>query len=1252
MQGLLAKKWLIALIVVLLAGGGFLLTRKEPVSPTPPAAPLSAPAKPAAQPATAAEQPGAPARESSAPAPAVQEASPAGKVTPAALSASTSTPAGEVTKIRGLAFSQGTENRRVLGVGDKVFPGERITTGQKARLVLKMVDQAIIALGEDTEFKIKEYHFSAEKESGKGLLEVTRGFFKATSGGLAKVKEQPFHVATPVATMGVRGSTMWGEVVPSQGDESTPPTLNAMALNPIITVSNGSGEVMMDKPFQTTTANSPTNSPEAPRNATSTEVNRAEISVAVPRKMSEQAVKQMASSAAKSLLDSGLAKTQQEAEAIVAKTLDKLVERTEWETTEKSVKDAVEKQVQAQKIQDQVDKIEGNFALNPEVMQKVSELEGQFRDKKAGLEAKFSQELQKNLGDANQVAATQETSKVLQEKLTALEAAGVQSLKEEIKSSDLLNKAVSLAESQLNLTPQEVKAKLSAEVPSATEAELNRAAEILGSVLSEMNGATEATRKELSALLPADKVETAIDLISQQNEERAVLKAEMEQIIQSNMGTPDQARSVTDYLMLKDQMTALINYASVDALLTRPILVNDPIFSQTMQNVVDSAVNQVQSAIQEGSTKSVSELFGGVVKNMAESYQPAVLAAPPPAAEAPPSQPAISQPTAPPASVPTAPSSVSSPATPIPGISSPSSPSTTPKSSGSSGGSAIKPGQTSATSSATNRAPVVAGAIANQSWSGSGNKTFQVPVNTFSDPDGDTLTYAATLGDGSPLPAWLSFIPATRTFSGNPSASVGNVTLKVSVDDGKGGTVSNSFTLSVSAANDVPTVANPLTNQNWSGSGTASFQVPANTFNDADGDALTYTAAQGSGAALPAWIAFAPATRTFTGSLSTAPFDGGTLTLAVTANDGHGGTASGSFALTYVSANQAPSNLELSNNWVGIDSEQGAVVGSLSSIDPDNSGPYLYDLVAPFGSAQGRFAIGGASGSQLVVADPAALAQFDGTSNTHQVTVRVTDLNGNGRSFSKDFRISVVRFSGTDQLPGNVPSSSSIRSNAHQVISTLRDKLKKGQVAELNTADITTLLLLKADQQMSPGGGFSHSLADILQRFQVDLQPTVITLTGKVGLLDAIYSRLPTSLQGGDSASGTTFDAMLGGLTGFNSDYAASVRLRVTPVISGTSLGFDPARSYLDVLHEASYLPNYTFTLEDLMNRYNQIRGTFDGSGLRFFTGSSNRNPSQAVVTLVPIAHFLGESLPISSINLHAGGVTVTPGAGANATVQ
>lgn len=112
------------------------------------------------------------------------------------------------------------------------------------------------------------------------------------------------------------------------------------------------------------------------------------------------------------------------------------------------------------------------------------------------------------------------------------------------------------------------------------------------------------------------------------------------------------------------------------------------------------------------------------------------------------------------------------------------------------------------TVTAVNDAPTVANIIPDQTWTGSGGKTFTFAVNTFADADGDTLAYTATY-DGGALPAWLTFTPGTRTFSGNPPVSAQGVrTLVVTANDGNSGAVPDTFTLTISAANDVPTADN------------------------------------------------------------------------------------------------------------------------------------------------------------------------------------------------------------------------------------------------------------------------------------------------------------------------------------------------------------------------------------------------------------------------------------------------------------
>ncbi len=159
--------------------------------------------------------------------------------------------------------------------------------------------------------------------------------------------------------------------------------------------------------------------------------------------------------------------------------------------------------------------------------------------------------------------------------------------------------------------------------------------------------------------------------------------------------------------------------------------------------------------------------------------------------------------------------------------------------------------------------------------------SYQFPANTFNDPDGDTLTYTATQGDDSALPGWLSFDAGTRTFSGTPTAAnAGTVSVKVTASD-SALSVSDTFDIAVSNA---PTVANAIPDQTATVNAAFSFQFAANTFNDADGDTLTYTATQGDGTALPDWLSFAADTRTFSGTPQAANV--GTVSVKVTATDG------------------------------------------------------------------------------------------------------------------------------------------------------------------------------------------------------------------------------------------------------------------------------------------------------------------------------------------------------------------------------
>ena len=201
-----------------------------------------------------------------------------------------------------------------------------------------------------------------------------------------------------------------------------------------------------------------------------------------------------------------------------------------------------------------------------------------------------------------------------------------------------------------------------------------------------------------------------------------------------------------------------------------------------------------------------------------------------------------------------------------------------------------------------NDAPVAMG-IADQSAMEDIPWTFQAPEGAFADVDGTILTYTATLSDGSALPSWLSFDAATRTFSGTPPLNA-NVTLDLKVNAGDGALdASDTFRLTITPVNDAPVVSTGIEDQSIAEDNLWVFQVPATALTDVDNASLTFSATLASGAALPGWLSFDAATRTFVG---TPPLNyTGSLDLKVTASDG-ALSASDTFTLTITPINDAP----------------------------------------------------------------------------------------------------------------------------------------------------------------------------------------------------------------------------------------------------------------------------------------------------------------------------------------------------------
>lgn len=147
---------------------------------------------------------------------------------------------------------------RKLAEGDPVFAGERIRTGAGTVLQLEFTDKSRFTLGPNAEFEVERFSQSAGA-SGEDAFSsrIFKGAFRFVSGLIARKKRENVRINVAVATIGIRGTHIEGEV--SERQEKGGKTVDASAkvalLEPegsdagsAIVVENKFGSVVIDKP--------------------------------------------------------------------------------------------------------------------------------------------------------------------------------------------------------------------------------------------------------------------------------------------------------------------------------------------------------------------------------------------------------------------------------------------------------------------------------------------------------------------------------------------------------------------------------------------------------------------------------------------------------------------------------------------------------------------------------------------------------------------------------------------------------------------------------------------------------------------------------------------------------------------------------------------------------------------------------------------------------------------------------------------
>jgi hypothetical protein len=100
-----------------------------------------------------------------------------------------------------------------LADGAPLFAGERIRTGAKTSLRIEFTDQSRFTLGPEAEFEILRYQrATSDGEEEAFYSKVLKGAFRFVSGLIAGKNRRNMEVSVTVATIGIRGTHVEGEV--------------------------------------------------------------------------------------------------------------------------------------------------------------------------------------------------------------------------------------------------------------------------------------------------------------------------------------------------------------------------------------------------------------------------------------------------------------------------------------------------------------------------------------------------------------------------------------------------------------------------------------------------------------------------------------------------------------------------------------------------------------------------------------------------------------------------------------------------------------------------------------------------------------------------------------------------------------------------------------------------------------------------------------------------------------------------------
>jgi uncharacterized protein (TIGR03032 family) len=178
-----------------------------------------------------------------------------------------SEPIGKVTTATGVVEATRANGTKVtLKTGDPVYQGDILETGKNGAVGVEFADQSTFSLGDSGRMVLDEmvYDPGGRAQGNSFAMSLVQGTFSFVSGQISKTDPEAMVLNTPVATIGIRGTTIAGKVG-GEGQESTLSLLpDPNGSTGEIVVSNAAGTVVLNTIGATVTVVSVSQPPPQP----------------------------------------------------------------------------------------------------------------------------------------------------------------------------------------------------------------------------------------------------------------------------------------------------------------------------------------------------------------------------------------------------------------------------------------------------------------------------------------------------------------------------------------------------------------------------------------------------------------------------------------------------------------------------------------------------------------------------------------------------------------------------------------------------------------------------------------------------------------------------------------------------------------------------------------------------------------------------------------------------------------------------